>query len=176
MRTRLQRWALLATLFCLPAWLGLGQADSVDVYQLTAAFVFKFAQFTTWTAQQSEPGFTICLWGGDSFGDAFGMVEGKTLNDKPVGVKYLSSTQPLAHCQVAYLHPASRKELVDWMQKVDSLPILTVSDFPDASKENVMIEFTSEPNRVTFKVNLSAARRSGLEFSAKVLQLAQEIR
>ena len=175
MRSRLKR-CTLAALLGLPAWLGQGLAESVDVYQLKAAFIYKFAQFTTWAAPPSAAGFTICLWGGDSFGDAFGMVEGKSLNNKPVAVKYLDAAQPPGRCQVAYLHPASRKELADWMQRIGDLPILTVSDYPDASKENVMIEFTTEPNRVTFKVNLSAARRSGLELSAKVLQLAQEIR
>lgn len=175
MPTRL-KYGRAVLLLGLLALLGRGYADTVDVHQLKAAFVFKFAQFTTWSTPPAGESFTICLEGANARGGAFAMVAGKTLNDKPVEVKYLSSARSLDECQVAYLNPASQKELAEWMEKVDSLPILTVSDYPDASKENVMIEFISEPNRVAFKVNLSAVRRSGLSISARVLQLAQEVR
>jgi len=39
-----------------------------------------------------------------------------------------------------------------------------------------MIVFAMEPNRVTFRINLTAARDSGLFLSSQLLKLAQAAR
>ena len=39
-----------------------------------------------------------------------------------------------------------------------------------------MIVFAMEPNRVTFRINLTVARDSGLFLSSQMLKLAQEVR
>jgi hypothetical protein len=57
-----------------------------------------------------------------------------------------------------------------------SRPVLVVSDSPEAFQEKAMIVFAMEPNRVTFRINLTAARDSGLFLSSQLLKLAQAAR
>lgn len=172
---RLCKRLLILGTSLLGLWSGQADAEAFSEYELKAAFLYKFAQFVIWPKAPTGP-FTLCLYGPDPFGGQLAGFEGKSLHNIPVTVKYPVSLETAKNCQVLFLNPMHHTELANWLQKLDDLPILTVSDNPSAWGEAVKIVLTTEPNRISFRINLTAARRSGLEISSNLLKLAKEIK
>lgn len=172
-----RRWLLPAWLSFLPLAFGgtAGWAETADESELKAAYIYRFAQFTAWATPPSGK-FDFCVQGQHSVGEGLRKLRGKTVQGAPVNVVRVDSPEAAKTCHVLFLRPTKRSELVEWVSALAARPILLVSDSPDAFQENVTIVFAVEPNRVTFKINLSRARASGLFLSAQMLKLAQEIR
>lgn len=150
-------------------------AADITEYELKAALLYKFAQFTTWRSLPATE-FTLCVLGENPFGDELDKLVEKKLFQLPVKIKHPASAEAARPCQIAYLNPDGRRELAKWVGAFGILPILTISDAPDAWREEVMIVFTVEPNGVKFKINLTAARAAGFTLNAQMLRLAQEVR
>jgi len=86
--------ALLTALSAIAAVAG----QPVDQYQVKAAFVFNFARFVEWPAEDSgnpaDP-FAICILGRNPFGSFLEtMVEGKNIDGRPFAVRQLAETFP----------------------------------------------------------------------------------
>jgi len=47
-----------------------------------------------------------------------------------------------------------------------------VADLDDSSERGVMIQFTTENNRIRLRINVEAARAAGLTISSKLLRSA----
>lgn len=171
----IRRWA---PLWLLPLWLLAGPtahgADTTES-QLKAALLYKFAQFATWPSLPSDE-FRLCVLGESPLVDDLEKLKTKSLFRLPVNIGYPASAAAAKSCQVIYLNPASPGELSKWRGALSNLPILTVSDAPEAWQENMMIVFEVAPGGVKFRINLSAARAAGLSLSAQMLQLAREVR
>lgn len=157
----------------------LARADDVGEYELKAAYLYKFSQFTSWPEEsfgESFEEFRICVLGPNPFGGEIWKLQEKKRREVAVKIALLSTVREAKRCQVAYLNPSSEAELANWVGSLASLPILTVSDFPNAFGLNVGIALTTEPNRVSFRINNGYVRAGGLRFSALLLQLAREVR
>ncbi len=176
-KTMLRRWMLPAQLILLFLTLGstVGWAETVEEHEVKATYIYGFAQFTTWP-KSPEKGVNFCIHGNHPVGDGLRKLHGKNLRNAPVNIQQVSSAEEAKSCHVLFLHPENRGELVQWISTLESLPILVVSDSLEAFQEKVTIAFTVESNHVTFKINLTQARVSGLFFSSQMLKLAQEIR
>jgi hypothetical protein len=54
--------------------------------------------------------------------------------------------------------------------------VLTVSDIPQFSQRQGMIQFVMEENRIRFEVNLTATQQAGLALSSELLKVATVVR
>lgn len=172
-----RRWITPVWLSVLALGLGAsaGWAETAEEDELKAAYIYRFAQYTTWADPPSGE-FKFCIRGQHPVGEGLKKLQGRTVQNVPINVLHVDSAQAATRCHVLFLHLDRRGEFVEWMAALAAHPVLVVSDSPDAFQENAMIVFAVEPNRVTFKINLSHARASGLALSGQMLKLAQEIR
>jgi hypothetical protein len=150
-------------------------AASVDENQLKAALLFKFAEFTDWPPPAGKE-FAFCVIGKDVMSEGLSKLKGKTLRGNPVAVRLLNSIDEAKGCQVLFLGASGARQIAQWLENLKGQPVLTVSDHPDAWDQGVMIALTTEPNRIAFSIDATAARAAGLAFRAQMLQLAQEVR
>ncbi len=97
-------WALLG-----PAASGAGRWTQLDEgnkeYEIKAAFIFNFAEFTQWPdsafASRNSP-FVVAVIGDDPFGPALREVmDGKSIAGHPMTVKHLDSPRQIAGCHLA---------------------------------------------------------------------------
>lgn len=151
------------------------RAETAGEYELKAALIYKFSQFTEWPAFPVTE-FAVCVLGQDPFRDAINGLNGKLLRGAKVTVKRIAGPDEAKGCQALFVNPANLGQLRLWMASLRGLPILTVSDAPDAWQEGVMIVLNNEPNRIAFSINVSQARRVGMDFPAQMLNLAREVR
>ena len=61
--------------------------------------------------------------------------------------------------------------LVDLQDK----SILTLTDSPNAISQGIVINMNVINEKIVFEINLAAARKSGLDISSKLLQLAVKV-
>lgn len=170
----LWRLSCLCPLLAMLASPAVRPADTTEL-QLKAALIYKFAQFTNWPSLAGAE-FKLCVLGEAAFAEELEKLRTKTLSRLPVSIGYPATAEAAKSCQVVYLNPEARSDLARWRAALNGLPILTVSDFPEAWQADAMIVFSVEPGGAKFKINLSAARAVGLSMSAQMLQLAQQVR
>ncbi len=148
-----------------------GMADNVGEYELKAAFMYKFAQFTEWSNSVVDP-FFICVVGNDPFDNTLQMLDGKKINHASIVTQHPTTLENAKNCQVIFLNPSNSQQLKQWQAGLKTLPILTISENPEAWNFDVMIVLSTEPNRISFSINRSAARNVGMDFRAQLLELA----
>jgi len=168
-----------STCICRFAWLlcvatGCVRADAVAEDELKAALTYKFAQFTDWPVAPRE--FSFCACGRASPENLLVSLNGKTLKNMPVVVRWLLSPPEAQNCNVLFLNHPQPNQLAQWFASIKGLPVLTVSDDPNAWDKGAMIYLSSETNRIRFDINVAAARSAGLNLRAQMVRLAREIR
>ena len=157
----------------------LGQQKPSE-YQVEAAYLYNFGRFVEWPAKGSSPqnsSFTICVLGDDPFGQALdATLAGETIGNQKVTARRISSPQMAADCQILFVSSSEASRLNKIIEALDNNAVLTVSDIPQFSQRQGMIQFVQEENRIRFEVNLTATQRAGLTLSSELLKVATAVR
>jgi hypothetical protein len=171
------------------AWCAAGWVTQPDVERsVKAACLYNFTKFVTWPDVawgDPEAPVVIGLIGDDPFGPALdNAVRGKQAHGRPVEVVRLGPLkeeepvprQRLRQCHILFVALAEQARAPEVRAAVRDAPVLTVSDIPEFAVEGGVIELAVEQGQVRCRVNREAARRHGLELSAKLLRLSQIVR
>ena len=159
------------------AWSLLGlAAESVPEYDLKAAFVFNFIQFTSWPESVSaEAGaLAICASPGTPLYPALSSLVGKSAHGRKIAVRPLIEEQ-LRLCQVVFLTAADRERLPQIRKNLAGGSTLVIGDSPEINREGVIIALAVEGGRIVFDIDISAARRMNLSISSRLLRLARSV-
>jgi hypothetical protein len=151
------------------------RGEAFSEYGLKAEFLYQFPKFVTWPKPLAKE-LALCVYGADPFDGGLAKFEGKTVNQLLVVIKRPATLEAAKACQVLFLNPMPPADLPKCLQMLEDLPILTVSDLPSAWKDGAQIVLVTEPNRVSFRINLSAANRAGLALSSQLMRLARDIK
>ena len=65
--------------------------------------------------------------------------------------------------------------MTDIISSLESYPILMLADTPDAISQGITINMSLVNEKIVFEINLKNARKSGLNISSKLLQLATKV-
>jgi hypothetical protein len=143
--------------------------DRVQDRALKAAFLIRFADFVTWPADMPGRSFTVCLSPSNDFGTAVeAATKGSSVRGRAVVVRHLTSTDPVADCQVLYIDRADSHLLPLTRRR----PILTVGEDVGFCQRGGVINLRMVDDRIRFEVSLTHARGSGLSVDAQLLRLA----
>ena len=159
--------------------IALGQ-QRPSAYQVEAAYLYNFSRFVEWPAKgsslQNSP-FTICVLGDDPFGHALdATLAGETIGNQKVTARRISNPQMSGDCQILFISSSEANRLNKIMEALNKNAVLTVSDIPQFSQRQGMIQFVMEENRIRFEVNLTATQRAGLTLSSELLKVATAVR
>ncbi len=174
--------SLYAALYC--AALGFGfaapgavAAEATTEYQVKAVFLFNFSHFVEWPPRAlgapNEP-LVIGILGNDPFGARLDeAVRGERIDQHPLLVRRLRDVADIAGCHILYIDRSENGQLSEILAALDHRSTLTVSDLERASERGVMIQFTTENNRIRLRINPESARAAGLTISSKLLRPAE---
>jgi hypothetical protein len=101
------------------------------------------------------------------------MSTNRKIKERPVVVTVLSAPAEVEGCQVLFLPAAQKDGLEKILVHTLARPILTVGDTEGFAERGVLVNFYTFENAVRFEINDSAARKSGLEISSRLLKLAR---
>jgi YfiR/HmsC-like len=160
---------------------GQPSADQVSAaeYLLKAAFIYNFAKFTVFPPEafaNSEGVMRNCVIGADDQGAAFDTIEGKIVEGRRVTTRFLPDASRLQGCHIVFLSKTRQAMLGAVVgAAAERGHMLTVSDMPDFARKGGMIGLKSADDRVRFEINTEAAERARLQFSSRLLRLADLI-
>lgn len=169
------------------AWLGLcaaampvpdvvAQEESAEAPLLKAAFVYNFAKFTRWPEQAWDGPMAplrLCIAGTDGLATSLARLADERVDGREVVIDtYAATDRP---CHVLYIADSERGHLADYIEQTRSRPVLTISEIPRFADAGGIIQLYRDRGRVRFKINVAGARSSGLNLSARLLDLADVI-
>ncbi len=169
--------------FILVFWLnyGLPISHSVAVadvnleYHVKAAFIYNFMAFTYWPESTNQT-IQLCIYGENYFGNEIDKLQNKSVNKKLINVIHASELDQLKQCQAIFFSKSlSPHHLSRTLEGISNQPILTLADTATAISHGVTINMNLINDKIVFEVNLAIARKSGLDISSKLLQLATKV-
>ncbi len=137
--------------------------------ELKAALLYRFVQFSQWS-QQAPPVQLYCVAGDKAVASALQALL-KQSNDSS---KLLSSVKDSSACSVLYMSDSLAKQ-PKWHALLRQKGLLTVVEGAELFRKGAHFGLIAEPNRISFRVNLTLAREQGFHLSAQMLKLAKEI-
>ncbi len=156
----------------------LGQ--TVDEYQVKAAFLYNFAKFVEWPPQafhDSGAPLTICVLGQNPFGRSLDQaVDGKVVDDRRLVVRQFADVRQVSGCHILFVSASERKVLRSILGDLKESGVLTVGETDGFTADGGVISLLLEGDRVRFEINLDAAGRQKLRISSKLLSLARIVK
>ena len=173
--------ALLAMLFLIvsmfSATQSFAQGNSIE-YKIKAGYLYNFTKFVSWPENESET-FNLCIIGKDPFGSVINPIEKRSVKNKPIRLYRYQSISDVKHCHIIYFGASDKQ----W-RKVDFLlgDILTVGSLENSlttgetkkfTQAGGMFAFFLKEGKVKLHINLQALKKSNLEVSAKLMEIAE---
>ncbi len=152
------------------------RGQTVDEYEIKAAFLYNFAKFVEWPADVSrgQDVLTIALLGRDPFGPVLDqMVTDKTVRGRRIVVRRIASVEEAQGCQIVYVGASEERHLGEIIRSLAGRSVLTIGETDEFTSRGGIISFRLEEQKVRFAVNLQAAERARLTLSSQLLRLAQ---
>jgi hypothetical protein len=149
-------------------------------YEIKAGFIYKFMSFVSWPEGLPDNGMiTIAILGPNPFGDAFNAIEGSTVGNRVVQVKYFSnetSYEELKTCQVLFISSLPDQKLKDLLAAIADAPVLTIGDSKGFIDNGGMIGFLrNEKKQVAIEINITAASRARLTIRSMLKRISTRI-
>jgi hypothetical protein len=156
------------------------QGQTLDEYQVKAAFLYNFAKFVEWPAQTfqstSQP-IAICVLGQNPFGGSLEeTVRGKSVEGRALVVREVSDVRKPCNCQILFISNSERPRWRGIFSDLGSTATLTVGETDGFAAEGGMVNFKLDGGKLRFQINADAADRARLRISSKLLNLAQIVR
>jgi hypothetical protein len=96
------------------------------------------------------------------------------LQHSQIAVRQLSQASEVDDCRVLYVAADLAKQ-TEWFEVFRQYGCLTVVEGAELFRQGAIFGLIVEPKRISFRVNLTAARDQGFHLSAQMLKLAKEI-
>ncbi|HEX6643325.1 MAG TPA: YfiR family protein [Gemmatimonadales bacterium] len=164
---------LLLLLACLLPGRGNAQASEYDV---KAAYLLNFLQYTTWppAALGEDDPIVLCVLGTDPMGDRLlNATVGRRAQGRRVELLTLERAVEVNRCHAGFIAQQNRVPAAIWLDRLEGLPVLTIGEGPSFTREGGMIALVLDGGTVRFEVNRDALREAGLDLSSRVLRLAR---
>ena len=153
------------------------QAAIPPEYQVKAAFLFHFTQFTQWPPEAFPgPGspLIIGILGEDPFGEYLdGIVRGEQVHDRPFVIQRYRRLAEMKTCHVLFISRSESPRLDQILAGLRDRSILTVCEAEGFTTRGGMIEFVNYEGKIRLRINPTAAKTVGLTISSKLLRPAE---
>lgn len=174
---------ILALMLAMPLAVRHGHAADTQPseYQLKAAYIYHFAQFVDWPATafaQTNSPLIIGVLGENPFGnDLQHTVQGKVLGGHPLSVQAYDSISDITNtCHILFISSSEKKRLTQIIAGLNGTSTLTIGESDRFIESGGIIKFVMDGPRIRFDINRTAAEKSGLKISFKLLNLASQVR
>lgn len=159
---------------------GTGPEERATEHEVKAAYVYYFARFTEWPLEsvsaRNTP-ITIGIFGDDEFALLLEkVVRNKTVLEHPIVVRRLQWPQDLDFIQILYVDSAENGRLKQLSQETQRRSILTITDAEKDVQTAGIVSMYLDASKVQFDVDVTAAEKSRLRISSKLLRIARDLR
>ncbi len=157
---------------------GTGHCLEGTEYQIKGAMMINFIKFVEWPDQlidKTDMTITVGIIGNDNFGNTLNQIEGRTIGGKQLSIRRIATLSQLSGCQVLFISASESHHSYQILLEVAGTPVLTIGEDEDFIRLGGIIRFYNEKNHIRFEINQTAALKSDLKISAKLLEVAAAI-
>jgi hypothetical protein len=123
-----------------------------------------------------SPSINFCVLGRDPFGISLdASLLGHPIGDRQPAVVRGKRLEDLGECDVLFVSSSEIKRQSRILEQLGSSGVLTVGESSDFAASGGIIQFVQEGDRISFLINVDAARRAGLKIRAALLALARVV-
>lgn len=143
--------------------------------QIEAGLIYNFLRYTQWPAGPAGSAtapIVVCLLGGDPFAGHLQPMAGRTVNQRSIEIKTLSTIEETQPCALVFVNSDEMSRWPELRAALATKPMLTVSDYEGFADQGGMIEFTRVNSRVGVKINTDAVTAAKLRVEDRLLRLA----
>ena len=157
-----------------------GQAIDNE-YKLKAAYLYKFATYIEWPEgvfSDATAPFVIGILGPDPVGaDLRRLATVKKIDGRKIEVRNYEQAKEVRDCHILFESRALKSETRQAAAKLLSgRNILFVGEIPDFLKQEGVINFVIQENRIRIQISKSAYERENLKISAQLLRIATVVK
>jgi hypothetical protein len=153
-----------------------GAETTLTEYQVKALFLLNFTKYVDWPESvfsSSDTPLIIGLYGGGKFLEIVQKAAAaKSVNGRPIVVKSIEKESAPEKCQMLFFSDSERKLTGEILETLKGLPILTVGESDHFLSQGGVINFVKKDAKIRLEINLDAARKSNLQVSSKLLNVA----
>jgi len=150
--------------------------ESIDVYQVKAAFIYNFAKFVEWPHEafkDSNERISICVLGRNPFGSLLAdTVEGKIVGNRKFAVSLLSNVSEGRTCHILFVSAPQSKPARILLEEAKNPYLLTVGESNEFLAGGGMINLRVQDSHVRIEINREAASAAKFRISSRLLSLA----
>jgi hypothetical protein len=151
--------------------------QTLDEYQVKAAFLVKFASFVEWPPAAfkgpADP-LTICVMGRSPFGHQIeSLVEGKFVDGRAFALRTVADARDAIACHILFISSSEHLRFRSILDTLKSTSVLPVGDTNDFIAEGGVINLRRENGKVRIEIDARAAKAKNLRISSRLLDLAQ---
>ncbi len=167
-----------ALLACMLPYVGAGAVspqDGVSEAALKAAIVANLFLFVEWPDASS--GLRLCVAGRGETADAVLAVQGGRIKGRVVETMRLAAPDALPgrQCKILFIPAGAGRRAVEFAQAAAGSAILIVAEDDVLSIEEAHVVLALDERRPALSINLTEARRAGLNISSRLLRLARRV-
>jgi len=154
--------------------------DQTSEYKVKAVYLYNFTKFVSWpdtTFPENTQTINICVLGKNPFGSLLEPITHMKTQDKTITIENIQDIRALEKksCQILFISASEQGAAAEFLRKTAKMHILTVSDMDGFAQHDGIIAFVSKEGKIRLEINLRAARKAGLNISAKLLEIATVI-
>jgi hypothetical protein len=151
------------------------EAQTLNEYQVKAAFILNFARFIEWPGDgYVDSGMLVVgIVGDDPFGGSLDQLSDNTVNGHRIVIRRLKMGDNLKACQILFVSSSERNRLGKILESVRGSSVLTIGELPQFNQAGGMIKFVIQDDKVRFEINTGAASQARLRISSKLLALSK---
>jgi hypothetical protein len=154
--------------------------QTIDEYQLKAAFLFNFTKFVEWPPEvynTPQDAIGVCILGRSSIAKALEQaVSGKLAEQRKLVIRQLSDPRQVVSCQILFVSSSSRTRWRSILSDPKCIGVLTVGETDGFISEGGVINLKNDDGKVRIQINVEAADRQKLRISSRLLSLAQIVK
>ncbi|MBI5739821.1 MAG: YfiR family protein [Nitrospirae bacterium] len=155
------------------------QVHGYEEYKVKAAFLYNFTKFIEWPAdsfENADTPLTLCISGGNPFGDALDSLKDKTVGGRRLSIRIVSRPEATEGCHIVFSSDPDGKNLPAILNSLKNRRVLLVGEMTGFAEAGGIINFFIVDDKVRFEINVEAARRRGLGISSQLLKLARIVK
>lgn len=150
------------------------EPPSVKQQTLKAAFICHFLNLTRWPEQRAH--LVVGIYGSSRMGDDLAAAMPNTAGTLSISlVRVQPDATDWASLNALYIPSSYQADVPLILKRLGTNSVLTIGDSSGFVEEGGMIGFVQEGSKLRFEISQGMAAKKGLQFSAKLLELARSV-
>jgi hypothetical protein len=145
-------------------------------YEVKMGFIYNFANFVTWPKEAfkgSDDKLYFCFFSDQPAANVLFKLHDQPIQNRKLTVSKIGSEISDEKCNILFFGTDDETYIRQTLAFIRGQHILTIGEVQGFAQMGGIINFFNQNNKLRFEVNIDAAKRENLKFSAQLLQAAQ---